>query len=283
MMDKERVLEALGRIDPELIEQMEVQKKRRLPRALRTGLIAACVCLALAGTVFAAELIAGNFRTMEFFSDVWIVEPSSNIGVSLHGYTLRGGAIEYLPAEKLSSEALAQAVKNGEPSTVYQTFQNLQEAQELYQISLRENDVLGELETAFCEAQIDSSSEGVTRIQFREKFSNINGTEGLNAQIFVTVLTELMDHENQEMWFSYGYPAGYEYEVDSCESGEMTAVVARVEYQGNDLSPANEQLYGRFCCSAHFILDGMIYRVLVSSQASLEQAQVLLNEILQAY
>ena len=48
---KERALEALGHIDPELIERMEVQKKRRLPRPLRAGLIAACVCLALVGTV----------------------------------------------------------------------------------------------------------------------------------------------------------------------------------------------------------------------------------------
>lgn len=31
MVDKERALEALGHIDPELIERMEVQKKRRLP------------------------------------------------------------------------------------------------------------------------------------------------------------------------------------------------------------------------------------------------------------
>lgn len=51
MVDKERALEALGHIDPELIERMEVQKKRRLPRPLRAGLIAACVCLALVGTV----------------------------------------------------------------------------------------------------------------------------------------------------------------------------------------------------------------------------------------
>ena len=41
MVDKERALEALGHIDPELIERMEVQKKRRLPRPLRAGLIAA--------------------------------------------------------------------------------------------------------------------------------------------------------------------------------------------------------------------------------------------------
>ena len=31
MMDKERALEALGHIDPELIERIEVQKKRRTP------------------------------------------------------------------------------------------------------------------------------------------------------------------------------------------------------------------------------------------------------------
>ena len=69
MMDKERALEALGHIDPELIERIEVQKKRRLPRPLRAGLIAACVCLALVGTVGAVMVgfdFVGSFSQTRY-------------------------------------------------------------------------------------------------------------------------------------------------------------------------------------------------------------------------
>lgn len=53
--------EILSHIDPELVEQAAETGRPRLPRRVRTALIAACVCIAVAGTVFAAEMLGGVF------------------------------------------------------------------------------------------------------------------------------------------------------------------------------------------------------------------------------
>ena len=78
MVDKERALEALGHIDPELIERMEVQKKRRLPRPLRAGLIAACVCLALVGTV-GAVMVGFDFVGSFSQTGLWGTDAVSHV------------------------------------------------------------------------------------------------------------------------------------------------------------------------------------------------------------
>lgn len=56
-MKKKQVLEFINKIGPDLIEEADVPlpEKRRMPKAVRTGLIAACLCLALLGTAFAAN------------------------------------------------------------------------------------------------------------------------------------------------------------------------------------------------------------------------------------
>ncbi|MDE6260172.1 MAG: hypothetical protein K2M42_04820 [Oscillospiraceae bacterium] len=56
-MKKEQVLNLMNTVGPDLIEEADIQApaKRRMPKAVRTGLIAACLCLALLGTAFAAN------------------------------------------------------------------------------------------------------------------------------------------------------------------------------------------------------------------------------------
>ena len=55
-MKKEQVLNLMDTVGPDLIEEADIQApaKRRMPKAVRTGLIAACLCLAFVGTAFAA-------------------------------------------------------------------------------------------------------------------------------------------------------------------------------------------------------------------------------------
>lgn len=55
MMERERVQEVLDQLDPALIEELSVPKKRCRAPLWRTGLIAACVCFALAGTALAGS------------------------------------------------------------------------------------------------------------------------------------------------------------------------------------------------------------------------------------
>lgn len=55
-MKKEQILELMNAVPPDLIEEADIlaPAKRRRPGFVRTGLIAACLCLALIGTTFAA-------------------------------------------------------------------------------------------------------------------------------------------------------------------------------------------------------------------------------------
>lgn len=56
-MKKEEVLQLMSAIPPDLIEEADIKApaRRRLPKLARAGLIAACLCLALLGTAFAAN------------------------------------------------------------------------------------------------------------------------------------------------------------------------------------------------------------------------------------
>lgn len=101
MMDRERVQEVMGRMDPALIERMDPPKKRRLPRPLRTGLIAACVCLALIGTAVAVQTLP-----MLTVTETWsAVRPNGKIFSS---YTIQDGFTK-LSLDALSDEARAFA------------------------------------------------------------------------------------------------------------------------------------------------------------------------------
>lgn len=89
-MKSEQVLELMNAIPPDLIEEADVQSpaKRRLPRIARVGLIAACLCLALIGTVTAARFLGVQIQEED-------------------GVTWLSGGIAYYPVDSLSEEVQA--------------------------------------------------------------------------------------------------------------------------------------------------------------------------------
>ena len=58
MKDDERMLEWMSYVDPALVEGA-ARPRRRLPRAARAGLAAACLCLAMTGSVWALDTLLG--------------------------------------------------------------------------------------------------------------------------------------------------------------------------------------------------------------------------------
>ena len=58
-MDKQNLLEAMNYLDPALVEAADAPAKRRLARPARVGLIAACLCVAMTGTVWALDTFFG--------------------------------------------------------------------------------------------------------------------------------------------------------------------------------------------------------------------------------
>lgn len=105
-MNKEQVLELMNAVPPDLIEEADVQApaKHPLPRLVRTGLIAACLCAAVVGTAFAAanpEAVAGFIRR---FTPVQIQSASLDSG--MEGYHISFEPTRY-PIDCFSPALLA--------------------------------------------------------------------------------------------------------------------------------------------------------------------------------
>lgn len=98
-MKKEQALELMNAIPPDLIEEAGVQApaRRSLPRLVRTGLIAACLCAAMVGTAFAA--VAVYRLTLQ--RHVLAGEQGE-----MFGYSVSGGVIRH-PMEDFSPELRA--------------------------------------------------------------------------------------------------------------------------------------------------------------------------------
>ena len=107
-MKKEQILDLMNTVPPDLIEEAGIQTpaKRRVTKKLRTGLIAACLCLALLGTVFAA-----NLEAVAAFIDrltVTVTSPEED-----PGYTVSGGSITKYPLSAFSTALLATSGGQG--------------------------------------------------------------------------------------------------------------------------------------------------------------------------
>lgn len=122
-MKNEQVLELMNTISPDLIEEADVQSpaKRRMPRIARAGLIAACLCLALLGTAFAAnpEAVAQliDRLTVHVFPDE--KAPS---------YSVTGGPMTKYPLSAFSPALLAASEGRDGP-VVSLTFDTWDEVQ----------------------------------------------------------------------------------------------------------------------------------------------------------
>lgn len=128
-MKKEQVLELISAIPPDLIEEAELDApaKRRLPRIVRTGLIAACLCLALLGTAFAVTELS---RMRVNWGDS---------GISTDGYSVEC-AVDFYPLSSFSQEVTAMA--GLDQSQRHKYFDTWEELQAFTGVELVRNPVL---------------------------------------------------------------------------------------------------------------------------------------------
>lgn len=123
-MKKEQVLDLINAIPPDLIEEADMQAttKRHPPKAVRTGLIAACLCLAFVGTAFAA-----NPEAVAALIDRLTVNLISTREFS--GYSLEGEMVKY-PLSDFSPVLNAASEGRENPATpVSLTFDTWEEVQ----------------------------------------------------------------------------------------------------------------------------------------------------------
>lgn len=122
-MKMEHIMDAMDYIDPALIAAADAPAPRRnKTRWLRPALIAACLCLALAGTAFAAQRLGVRIVDGggEERPDVWLE-----------------GGIAYYPVDGLSDEL--RALEN---EHTYRSFDSWQEAEAFIGADLMNNPVL---------------------------------------------------------------------------------------------------------------------------------------------
>jgi len=141
-MTVEQVLKVMGHIDPALIEGVS-QKRRRISGAVRAVLIAACLCVVLAGTVIAVEILSGVF-----LSGATEAEGQDGIELLLEGITA-------IPKEEIN-EAFWISVAECEGESLEKgvrlpmEYQNWQTASNHIGIPLKTSDVLAEAEVQSC-------------------------------------------------------------------------------------------------------------------------------------
>lgn len=279
-------LEVMDHIDPALVEEVELSgpRKQRRPR-FRAAVIAACVCLALVGTAAAVQFISGNFRAIDFYEHKWYPPAPGKenaVGDWWSGYHLLGGEISFFPLSSFSQEIQERAVENSQ-MTEFRSFANFDDAVEYYGVKIPENVVLQDLRPVRCYTSWSSSLEGLTCVDFDERFQRINGFEGLQLRVRVIMLSELMKYTPDfEMWFAGGYPDCYSFEMEEFEQDGITAMISHAIYEGS--GPAfYDTFYGKECYSAHLLVNGIYHEVTVICSDRPEEGRELLEKVLSGF
>ena len=266
----------LGHIDPELIERMEVQKKRRLPRPLRAGLIAACVCLALVGTVGAVMV---GFDFVGSFSQT--------------GYTVYGELTRY-PMSAFSQEFQELTTAPGISDV---ECRSVSELEALLGIDLYDNPVLDAADEQRSHRHIlsrgaDGTVEKIRMMNFyyfvpagrsRTELGNGEPDSDLVDMVQVGLYTDLYtEYEQGELENDFYYPNRTT--PDAMDREEyLTAQGLPVVI----LTFVSEDSEGdiRVSREAHFIYRGMRWCITCSPgrASSQEQAEQTLKDILDAF
>ncbi len=149
MMDKEQVYQIVGQIDPALIEEMDAPPKRRLPKIVKAGLIAACLTLALAGTAFAAM---ESGLLMRFVKVKGEQEPVDAEHVRCAALVIT----ERIPVDGFSQEVREMAARDAASPAPGYGFDSWEAAEDLLGLNVMDNPLLdsGDLNwTVFSEGE----------------------------------------------------------------------------------------------------------------------------------
>lgn len=192
-MNQERIMEAMSHIDPALVEGADCGRpEARRVRWRSPAMIAACLCLVLAGTALAAELAGVRIAWTGPGSEEWLKEN----GVA---YTVEN-ELAYFPLDSFSEEvaALSSEVQN---QTVSWPFASWDELEEYLGRNVLDNLALDEAAKG-PDAAFQGSTEKWTNILLMAHFNDqglagitANGNhliDGIQIGVHAQLYTELM-------------------------------------------------------------------------------------------
>ena len=242
-MKKEQILDLMNTVPPDLIEEAGIQApaKRRIPKPLRTGLIAACLCLALLGTAFAANAEA----VAAFISRLTVTVTSAE---NEAGYTVDGGSMTKYPLSAFSPALLAASEGRKAP-VVMLDFDTWDEVRAF----------LGEGIPCVWPASEDDSNRRFLVYLFHTELEALWGvdiivghtTDVVHSEIEIQIRTEHWRGDNAHA--GLGSPEGdFTYLESYPMANGYTAEIIR--YTGpKDFAHAN--------CEGYFMKDGILYRI----------------------
>lgn len=296
-MKKEQIIQAMGCIDHDLIEGADnTRTKTRMRPAVRAGLIAACLCAALVGTVFAVEAVTGvsilrYFSGEEFDEVMQRADPNYQPSGEVYQGFLRIKEGMGVSLNNVSAEALSLAAGEGGKD-----FASFEEAEKFLGIDIYDNAVMDALrdeayvgpelyEDGCLESvQLDRDSgayllccadgDGMTWVQTTHYVTT--GDLELNAVIVAELEAERFVNSTSESVVIY--PA----ENALTEESYITVWGTEVPIVCN-VSPASETSAGYTEYSAHFSAEGVRYWVAVGGESTVEGGAELLKEILNAF
>lgn len=259
-MGCESVLEAMSFLEPALVEEADEAPRRRLPRRARTLLIAACLCAALVGTVFAAEALWG----------VYVRETTDNrIQYLLEGMTT------------FQEDQIGEEIRTAIASTpdgshfVQRVYLNWQEAAEHLGLPLAENSLLSAAQEehpmrAWCRVTpYENAKNG--RLSFVVVDTEYL-LEGANVKVMALLIVESVEGKTvKELWEGWNEDVEIETERYTMpdESEGFMAEARSVE--------GNEVWY-----QGVFLKEGILYEVSIKDEHGTGKGQYELLERIMA-
>lgn len=258
-------LEVMGHIDPALVEEIALSgpQKRRRPR-LRAAVLAACLCLALVGTGFAAnpEAVAALVQRLTVHIFPQTEEP---------GYDIAGSVMTKYPLSAFSDELLAASEVRTTAVEMLE-FASWNEVREF---------VGRDIPCVWPEGQGDEDRRFLVYL-FHTEYDVLWGVDICVTHTTDYVLSDIRIQIRTENWPGEEASAGL-HDVDGSythlESYSMPngAVAELIQYAGSEKYPhAN--------CRGYFMKDGILYEVITYGNVpAAEDTQPRLKAVLDSF
>lgn len=314
-MDKEKVLGAMHHIDPALVEEADSAAVVGKGRGWnKSGLIAACLCLVLAGTAVAAAG-ASRLRVTGYFDNERVFERSGD-ETPYSGFEIAGG-VDIIPADRISEKANQLAQENV-GKDVLQRFGSWELMESFIGMDLMNNPVLEEARAwrmgpLPCELWLFSNDLGLTSLNISSHYS-LHGTLKrhewagwiLEDTVEIGLSTEILTEHFVETKLRLGrtedeidefsglrglYPAGTEFtQEEYVTPGGLEAIIFQItqperigfefnykkmEYEYFQIEPTTY--------SAFFTLNGIRFSVDASHDTDAALALETLKEVLDGF
>ena len=303
-MNKEKILPAMDHIDPALVEKADraAPARRRIGWS-RPGLIAACLCLVLAGTAVAAAGIS-KVRVAEWFDNQTF--PDYGEG-EYSGFKIVGG-IAYIPGDRFSEEVNQIALSNPRKS-VQRSFGSWRAMEEFIGWELMDNPVLSAARPATLppcciwvsageeltgiSAEANYGLHSVYRMDDYGVWSYQDEVQiHLGADLYTEYYTETKVGQNEDeiAWVRHSYPEGTEYtQEEYVTPGGLEVTIFRItqperkEYRRVsqwefDFVPVEPTSY-----TAYFTMNGARFNVKAAHDTDAALALETLKEVLDGF